>query len=151
MMIEEVLDEEVLEDVVEDVPVSCSLGEYIKTLKELASVYLLAYFKDRQMHFGGPIPKNVLLSDRNLNIVLSTPFAEGADEVHAAFVYKPRPANHNQAEIPFQTKRFLDLLAEVSKFGIPIEFKAGVMLLHLQFCEGSTIKDKKLDVTHIIE
>lgn len=152
MMIEEELDEELDEEaVLEDSPASCSLGEYIKTLKELASVYLLAYFKNKQFHCGGPITKSMLLSERNLNIVLSTPFADGSNEIYSAFVYKPIPENHNQSEIPFQTKRFLDLLAEVSKFGIPIYFKAGIMLLHLQFCEGSKIKDKKLDVTHIIE
>jgi hypothetical protein len=134
----------------DDTPPNADLKIFIKALERQALEFIEKFFQNRQFHCGGPIPRNLLLSRQSVDIVLSTEFLPGIDEVQALLPEEEPPKGFDPTRLDWDTHRFLQLLHEVKRFGIPKEFQCGMMLLYMRFCMGVVLPQKKRDLTHIM-
>lgn len=122
---------------------------YVKALERQAREAIERFFKGRMFHCGGPIPQKLLLSKQSVDLVLSTEFLSGIDEVQALLPDEPPPKGFDPKRIDWNTHRFLQLLHEVKRYGIPKGFQCGMILLFMRYCMGVILPEKKRDLTHI--
>lgn len=123
---------------------------YIEALERQTLESIERLFKDRSWFCGGPIPKNHLYSKQSVDLVLSTDFLSGIDEIRALLPKEEPPKDFDPKKIDWDTYRLLQLLREVKRFGIPKEFQAGMILLYMRFCMGISMPEKNRNLTHII-
>lgn len=133
----------------EETPQDADLRAFIKALERLALESIERFFKGRQFHCGGPIPRNILLSKQSVDLVLSTEFLPGIDEVRSLLPREQPPKGFDPKRIDWDTHRLLQLLHEVKRFGIPKELQCGMILLFMRFCVGILLPQKKRNLTHI--
>jgi len=100
--------------------------------------YIGMYFKEKQMHYGGSIPAEVLFSPYNISLVLNTSICDGVD-----FSYKYIESNGYVVKkitetdrLPSDVRLVLRSLHECACLNIPKQFIGGMILLNLELCEG---------------
>lgn len=125
------------------------LKAYVKALERQTLEAIERFFKGRSWFCGGPIPKNHLHSRQSVDLVLSTEFLSGIDEVRALLPEEEPPKGFDPKRIDWDTHRLLQLLHEVKRFGIPKAFQAGMILLYMRFCMGISLPEKKRNLAHI--
>lgn len=118
------------------------MNRYIERLEKAARFFIIKFFSRRRFHCGGAIPKNKLLSQNSINIVLSTNFCDGIDEC-----YKVMPNSIPEEQL----SNLISLLSEVKMAGIPKKLQTGIMLLYYRFCKGFNVEDKALNIAHLLE
>jgi hypothetical protein len=133
-----------------DEPDNHELKLYIRALERQTLESIERFFNGRTWFCGGPIPKNYLYSKQSVDLVLSTEFLAGVDEVRALLPREHPPKGFDPKRLDWDTHRLLKLLHEVKRFDIPKEFQCGMILLFMKFCMGIKLPEKKRNLTHII-
>jgi len=126
IMIEDEIDE--IDEVEMDVEVIAM--EFLPDVQMLARSYMMSFFKDREMHCGGPIQYRHLLSNRNISMTINATLADAIVCAYGAI-------DSSSEKDPLDEIKFvISILNECSKSGVPKEFSGGMLLLYLQFCVG---------------
>lgn len=113
---------------------------FLGDVNELSRQYIERFFADREMHCGGGIPDYLLFSKYNISLILNTNIENGVKRAYHAIAQAERfPPCVDSGIVPDDVKLVMAILKQCAKVGIPKEFAAGVMLLHLEYCEGISI------------
>ena len=99
----------------------------------LAKYYIDLFFKDRQMHYGGNIPKHYLTLPDFVNLVINTDICNGIDECYYRL---GKTEMLEDAHISDDVRMLIDILGECAKAGIPKQFASGIALMYLELCKG---------------
>jgi hypothetical protein len=116
---------------------------FVDDTKMLARYHIDTYFKDKQYYCGGQIPKSLLQLERYITIVLNRDIHNSIDAIYSAI---GEDSNLNEDEldrkgtVPNDVRRLITLLNMMAHAGIPREFHVGMVIMHLEICEGLTIK-----------
>lgn len=118
--------------------VSGQPDEFLRLVQNAVKDYLDAFFFNKDMHCGGPINARVLHSSNWVSTVMNTDSESGMGRAYAAMEregFKQTMTNGDTEDIWFM----LGLLKECAKLGIPKCFRPGILLVHLELCEGISV------------
>jgi hypothetical protein len=115
-------------------------SEFVYDIKELAKEYMVNFFANKEMYCGGPIPKQILLNNKNLSIVLNSNIEETLPKIYVSIEDSFSQLESDSGLVADDIKLIISILKQCSRFGIPKEFSVGIMILYLEYCEGLEIK-----------
>ncbi len=143
VFMDEVDDVDDVDEVYEFEPKTKKYSSWIESnLKGLARDYIQLYFSDMKLFNGGPIPKSLLKRSVSVSAVLNHNICDGCDKAHAG-LGDATPAEmqvvQNNGAIAPNSKQIIAILNHCAELRIPKCFAAGIMLLHLELCEGLDI------------
>lgn len=95
--------------------------------EKLAIEYIDKYFKEKEMHYGGEISKTTLHSDYYVSLVLNMDLMNGLDVAYSVL---------EREEVENDQELVISILDHCASLGIPKSFAIGLLLMHLEFCEG---------------
>jgi hypothetical protein len=119
--------------------------------------WIEVFFKDRKMHYGGPIPAAALYSPSNINQVMRLDVAPGVLKANLMIKYNKgldlsikngfnfdeeevksakEDEDASEFEIDDASGVIINLLQECGRLGIPKYFAAGLMVMALELCWG---------------
>jgi len=116
-------------------------GENAPNLEKLAIECIDAFFGDKSWFCGGPIPQRELLADSSVKTVLRTQHdARCFDFIHNECLPRiPNTEGWDNVSVPWTVRCLLLLIHDLEIFGIPPEFRPGILLLYFKFCKGVKI------------
>jgi hypothetical protein len=128
--------EEDREEVETETVTEALFSSFMKDVQVLASKTIHAYFDDKQMYCGGPIPQSVLDSPEYITQLLNANMS-CIDRIYEclgrANMFQPSGQTTATAEdIRFVVK----LVHSIEKSRIPRCFVPGILLMHMEFIEG---------------
>jgi hypothetical protein len=97
------------------------------------------YFSDKEAHYGGPIPNAMLFSKNNIELVARTAWGDMFEPAHKKLgLHKlDRFASPEEnKKVNERVNHILDILSGMIKAKIPTHYCGGLLLLHLELCEG---------------
>ena len=97
-------------------------------LKEHAKRCIDLYFSDKN------ISKQILHSDKYLNLLINTDFVKGVDLVYQIIGINCN--NDRKGQLPSDVSYLLAMLRDCSRRDIPRQFAIGIIIMHLELCEG---------------
>lgn len=117
----------------------CEISEiypegFVEDAKKLARQYIGVYFEGKQMYCGGPIPKKVLDSPKYSTLVVNTDIIDGVEKTYNLIECEEPDAENGS--ITKEMQFVIAMLQECAKLKIPKCFAGGLLLMHLQLCEG---------------
>ena len=112
--------------------------EFFSDVDEFVKECIDVFFEDKEMHCGGKIPKRVLHSEANIELVKNMNIGDGARTAHKSLEQFDgiEHTNNNDGLISEDIKLMLDILCN---YKIPKAFKAGIMIMYLELCKGVEI------------
>jgi hypothetical protein len=110
------------------------LAECWPQIERLVKEQISQYFKEKELHCGGPLSDFVLHSDHYINQVSNTDLATCVEKA-----YKTLAAFGHEAGIKDDIGLVLSILAECSESGILKCFAGGILLMHIELLEGLEI------------
>lgn len=116
----------------------------------LATDWIIKFFAGREMHYGGPIPANVITNDKNVNILLNVDISTAAIITYAAMeVNNGFPYPVAMGGISDDVRWVIAFIKNCAAKNVPDCFVGGLMLIYLEVCEGIKIPQvlvKEIDV-----
>ncbi len=108
-------------------------------LKLLAGYYIRRYFEGKKLDTGCLIPCHVGDLDRYVLLVLNTAINNGIKNTHEILGPTPRIEQkqvENNGHVSDNTMKIIGILRECSQKGIPKCFAGGILLMHVELCDG---------------
>lgn len=104
----------------------------------IAHEHLRAFFKNRKYHLGGEIPENLLLSKNSIDFLLNTDFDSGIDYCYSKITpqFNDTPLRFPD-DLAWDIRVVVKLGRDAGALGIPICYRAGLILLYFKFCQGA--------------
>jgi hypothetical protein len=103
--------------------------------------YIQVFFHSRSLYSGGPIARQILQHPDTISLVANTVPEDGIKKAWQ-LLGEPSAEQKKKAEkvggIYDNSLKIVKLLEECASLNIPKKFAAGLMLLHLELCEGYT-------------
>ena len=114
------------------------IGVDEKNIEEYARHYITLFFADKEMHYGGLIPKHILLSDSYVKLVANTDVCKGIDEVYLHFGQNEEEFDLESEDdtLPEDISFLINTHRECSILGVPKEFVSGITIMYLELCKG---------------
>lgn len=118
----------------------------------MAVICMEAYFGDKQLHCGGPIPPKMLFSAKNIALVRDVVrrktdgFAEMMDVIYGV-LHECSPLRYDEVNLqkPWDIATVIKYMRDVHAYNIPKEFVPGITLLYLRFCKGYSVPTQTID------
>jgi hypothetical protein len=109
----------------------------------LAKQYIISFFSDKTMYCGGKIPKKILLTEKNIDIVLNYDIIKGVNLVYNSLKNQIKESSVSPVlgETTEDIVIVLETLKLLSKSGIPQELAGGMLILYLRWVEGYDIEE----------
>jgi len=107
----------------------------------LAKQYISYFFSDKTMYCGGKIPKKILLTEKNFDIVLNYDITKGVNLVYKSLQNQIENKSLSLGETTADIVIVLETLKLLSKSGIPQELAGGMLVLYLRWVEGYDIEE----------
>ena len=95
---------------------------------------LKLYFRRKSWHAGGPVPDEVLFTERNFRLVNNISFLTAVDLAYRSIAETKSLARTTYSK-DCDIKMCLRFLRECARLDIPQEHKGGLFLLYLEICE----------------
>ena len=117
------------------------LKNFTGDINKLISEYIIKFFVDKEMHYGGPIPVKMLLIEDYIRIVARHDIAASVDK---AYFFLSKSGKYdgvfkNENFVEDDVGLVLKILDKMRVSGIPKCFRGGILLMYLEFCEGIEI------------
>ena len=110
-------------------------GEYVEDKIEALKSCISLFFSGREMHCGGPVPSNRLLSNHNISLLTTTSLEDAVARSYIAIedfgLFEGQEDAYGK-----DISLVISILDQCSKFKVPKENAGGMLLLYLEFCEG---------------
>jgi hypothetical protein len=127
------------------------VGEFLQREQndeQQAKFWINQFFQNKQMHYGGSIPKVVLYSPAYVDMVMDYNVCDG---VHRAYWLIEHVGGIRGINVPPEEKTtetdiyiVIKLLRECHETGVPKYFAAGLVLMALELCYGITPPPNKI-------
>jgi hypothetical protein len=141
MLLEEDLQTEYSSDFMEEVEESAYKGKFLPDLTELAKQYIVNFFADKEMHCGGPIPTRILLTQRNISLVMNASVEATLPRIYSCIEPHFEQLDADSGLLAEDVKLVISILKQCSQAGIPKEFATGILVVYLECCEGLNLWD----------
>lgn len=116
-------------------------GDFLPDVQATIRDLIGRYFDGKEMYCGGEIPKSVLHAEEYVSLVLNTDVISGMDIVYDAIARSGQYQTESEHGVSEDVKHVIDLIHEIKKFGVPKPFITGILLMHLELCEGMSISE----------
>jgi len=112
---------------------------------KLAENFIYAFFCDKSMFCGGPIPKKLLFSRQYITLVLNLKIAKGIQRAHEMIEIHNKTAENPITDIQAMelVRDTLDLFAHS---GVPKQLAGGILLMYLELVEGITASEELFEL-----
>jgi hypothetical protein len=107
-------------------------------LKCLIRQYIEHFFQDKTFYCGGKIPKNILITDRNISIVANYDIIKGVQRAYSSLKEDPISLEC-LGEVTGDIRMVSSILDNLAKSSVPQQFAGGMMLLYLELVVGVDI------------
>ena len=114
----------------------------VKQCQLFATDCLHQYFHTKKLHSGGPIPNSIFTNPQIVSRTLNTSPSQGFVLAHK-LLGEPTLEEKREVErsrgIYRSTRIIIEVLEECAKMHIPRRIATGILLLHLELCEGCSL------------
>lgn len=112
-----------------------------RATKEEAALFLTRFFTNKKRSFGGPINPAVLLTNRNIELVLRMDLIEALPIYHKCLKEPAVYGHHRRSPMSIRERaeHFINLSCSADKMQIPKENFGGILLVYLNLCLGFNI------------
>lgn len=114
------------------------MSKFSPEVVDLIKDCVMRYFANKSYSYGGPIPKNVLLTESNLDL-FNMEFYDSIDIIYKK-LENCLPLKDMDLPIPWDVSYVLNIIKECKSLSIPKEFQGGIILLHIKYCKGFKTK-----------
>ena len=128
----------IYEEFVEEIPDEF-LNEHLESLKQIGKMCLELFFKNKEMHYGGPVSRASLNSPLTMEIIWNTEVADAIQKAYAAMKKAGYGRGRSINGIREDMQTVIDIQEECSEMRIPKCFRGGILLLYLELCLGIDI------------
>lgn len=112
----------------------------VEDLRSLARYYIQIYFHDKTDSKGQPFSQDMLINERNINMVLNNDINNGVDKIYKVLNKQYTPEELHQfmkrAKLPGDVRWVIHQFKDCSRRCIPKHFAAGITLMYLELCKG---------------
>lgn len=106
-------------------------------LEKVAINYISNYFSDKISNSEGKFPANIIFSPKYIDLVLNTNICDGVDLAYKAIENSGKFDLQSSDHLISEDIRYvIKTLGVIKKYGIPQEYAAGILLMHLEIIEG---------------
>lgn len=132
------MEEDLLEDdYYDDDSAECPYkGEFLADVRERAIQCITSFFSEKEMHCGGPIPSRLLLTQRNISLVLNSSVEITLSKIYDSIEPHFEQLDPESGLVAEDVKLVISVLKQCSQAGIPKEFATGILVIYLECCEG---------------
>jgi len=116
-------------------------GDFLQDLTELAKQYILNFFSNKEMYCGGSIPTKMLLTPRNISLVMNASVEATLSRIYSCIQPHFKQLDSDSGLVAEDVKLVISILKQCSKAGIPKEFATGILVIYLEHCEGLDLWD----------
>ena len=117
------------------------LDDHLESLKSIGKMCLAAFFKDKEMHYGGAVSRAAINSPLSLELIWNTDISEGVQKAYRVMKRAGVGRKRTENGIREDMQIVIDILDQCSDLGIPKCFRAGILLLYLEMCLGVNIDE----------
>lgn len=107
-------------------------------LKCLIKKYIECFFQDKKFFCGGKIPKNILITDRNISMVANYDIIKSVKRAYVSLENHPISMK-SLGEVTGDIRMVSSILSELAVASVPQQFAGGMMLLYLELIMGVDI------------
>ena len=133
--------EEVTDENSKDFEDDYQLPEILEEARTLTRQYIDMFFQDKQMHYGGKIPKYLLHSKERISLVMNTTIYDAVGVAYNALERELPPQqlakSKKSGALTEDIYLVRDTLNKLAKNCIPKRFAGGMLLMYLELCEGT--------------
>ena len=113
-------------------------------LREIIKKYLIIFFADQEMYYGGLIPTEVLFSPLYVSTVANFDISKATDNAYSVLqhvddIYDQDPDADDDGSVSGDVRLMTTLLRECASLDIPKTFAPGISLIFLELCKGVNI------------
>lgn len=110
----------------------------ISQIKKLAVDNIKTYFISKKLYSGGGIPNLIFKDDKTIKRIITTDLETACIIAHNTIGFSEEEKNQVERHggIYNSTDKILKIIEECAKLKIPQEFIPGIILLHLELCDG---------------
>ncbi len=128
---------------------------FISDVESIIRRYITKFFAKKKMFYGGPIPRNLLLKQRYIDMVLTTSVDQAVKSIYAAWhtaalgTVSLKELQHvkRSGKIPSGVKAVISVFKECARAGIPKPISGGIAVMFFEFCEGFKFTQNQTQVT----
>ena len=124
-----------VDDIDEDFDLSLNLPDEILEEPSDARQCIEKFFAEREMHYGGPIPKKMLHSQRYLEF-LKLDISSAVNKIYDSVEVE---SDFDETSISNETKLIIAILDECAMMNIPKQYAGGITIAFLELCQGARI------------
>lgn len=103
--------------------------------------FLINFFNDKEMYCGGKIPKNLLLNENNIKLVINSTIENSMDKIYSSIEGHFNKVDPESGLVSDDIKLVKSILDKCSHAKIPKEYSVGILIIYLILCEGFEIND----------
>lgn len=108
-----------------------SLDDLLKLINRQISLF----FEDKEMHYGGPIPKRILKTPHYINLLANIDLTKAIDLTYESLGIREEELN-DEDDVPESVQKVINILGECARSGVAKEFAGGILLMYMELCEG---------------
>lgn len=142
--IEECQDRDIFEEdeeIHDESAVIGTIDNLVEKSEALAKRYILEFFADKEMHYGGRISESTLHAPGYLWWVLNLDISQGVVVAYDAIDRSGEYGTDCDGEdISDDVKLVIGIIHECSRKNIPKQFVAGIVLMYLELCLGISLE-----------
>lgn len=98
--------------------------------------WLNIFFKDKEMHCGGKIPKHLLITEKNIKLILEKTIENSMETIYANIEGHFKQVGSDSGLISDDIKLVKSILDKCAHAMVPKEYAAGMLIIYLILCEG---------------
>lgn len=102
------------------------------------------FFEDKEMHFGGPITRNKLNEVYYVCLLIDIDLLKAIKIAYTLMGIETEHLDEDSdedLEITEDIQMVLNVLHDGASKGVDKEFLGGILLMHLELCEGHSIRE----------
>ena len=113
------------------------LSSFTGDLGQFVSECIFNFFCNKEMHYGGPIPPKMMLTDNYIKLVASS---NTCNDIDRAYALLAKTGINTEAEnenlVSDDVRLILQVLDQCVAARVPKCFRGGIILMYLELCEG---------------
>lgn len=114
-------------------------------LEKIVVNYISRYFSDKVLNFNLHFSPNIIFSPKYINLVSRTNICDGVDMAYKSMEHSGKFSSDASDHLISQDIRYvIKTLETIKKYGIPQEYAAGILLMHLELIEGIKLLLKEI-------
>jgi hypothetical protein len=113
------------------------LKYFSKDVEEYISDVVVKFFKNKEMHCGGPVPIKMLLNENYIKMIREQDISNSVVKAYGLIKNSQKiNCEFNENYVSDDIQLVVSILDDCAKAHIPKCFAGGIMLIYLEYCKG---------------